>query len=180
MSNKKGSQFERDFAKELGQWTCADAYMFARRSGSGGAMRDKDGKSGHTGDIHTDKKWTKKIPNPLDHYSVELKFYKSMPNMLAHIFNNKSDAKLDSFMEQAISDAKICNKKPMLAVKRNLLGTIIFIPIETYISRAIINLLRTADITAGVYNWEDNVFIFVSWDSLKEIPYKEIVRLSTK
>lgn len=113
----KGSQFERDIAKRFSLWVSngKDPYIYARRQGSGGQVRDKTGGSLKGGDITCEKAVGEWLTN---HISFELKFYKDLTGDLWNHFAGKNN-KIDSFIDQAESDAKIYNKNWMLIMKCN-------------------------------------------------------------
>ena len=103
-SQDKGSSFERIIARRLSEWVSngIDSHIFARRSGSGGAPRDKRGFSGAAGDIFADKiigKWL------TDHTSFELKCY---GDLLGPFWNTLAGntSIFDSFVYQAKESAE--------------------------------------------------------------------------
>ena len=113
----KGSAFEREIAKSLSLWISngKDGYIFARRSGSGGAMRDKTGNSGSGGDIFAEKHEGEWFTN---HLSLELKFYKDLTKELWRYLANKP-SKIAQFIGQAKGDADVYGKHFLLVAKCN-------------------------------------------------------------
>ena len=121
--HNKGSAFERDVAKQLSLAVTngSDAFIFARRSGSGGAGRDKSGASGITGDIFADKP----EGNPLtDQVSIECKFYKDLTRGLWNYISGKP-SKVDEFIAQAKEDGDVGKKSWMLIMKCNNMSVIV-------------------------------------------------------
>lgn len=114
----KGGAWEREFAKRLSLWwTCdKDPHVFARRSGSGGAGRDKSGSSGHAGDIFADKPEGKLFT---DEFSVELKFYGDLTGALWALFVHDETKQLRDFWEQARNAAEAYGRGTMLILKTN-------------------------------------------------------------
>lgn len=114
----KGSAFEREVAKKLSLWVTngEDKYVFCRRSGSGGAQRDKQGFTNFTGDIFADKAIGKKLTDAI---SFELKFYKNLDGDVFNLLTGRISKQMQSFIEQAQTDSAIHNRKFFLIVKAN-------------------------------------------------------------
>ena len=117
-SHDKGSGFERQIAKELSLWHSKgkDAFIFSRRSGSGGASRDIKGATGSGGDIFADKpagKWL------MDHTMFELKFYKDLKSDLWNYLADGKGGKIEEFIKQVKSSAKPYKRTWTLIFKCN-------------------------------------------------------------
>ena len=114
--NTKGSAFERKIAKALSLWVDPnDAHIFARRSGSGGARRDKSGDSGHAGDIFADKAAGHEL---LDFLTFELKFYKDLSGDLWHWLAGEP-SKIWKFIHQAKESAEPYDRYWAVIIKSN-------------------------------------------------------------
>lgn len=122
-SKNKGSDFERQVSKALSLWVSenADPFVFARRSGSGGAGRDKAGGTNHGGDIFADK------PAGLfltDATCFELKFYADLTSELWRLLAcDKSQ--LREFIRQAKESADVYNRSWTLVFKCNRRETLV-------------------------------------------------------
>ena len=123
-SKNKGNSYERDVAKKLSLWVSKgkDPHIFARRSGSGGAFRDKSGSTGITGDIFADKPEGKFFT---DKFNIECKFYRDLTNDLWKMVLCKPN-KIYEFIEQAKEEAELHNRRYLLIVKSNRIGEVIF------------------------------------------------------
>lgn len=115
---KKGTSWEREFGKELSKWWSGgkDPNVFTNRSGSGGRKRDKQGDSGHSGDIYADK--IEGLPFT-ERYSMELKFYGDLSPCLWALFSRESTKQLDEFWEQAVTAAEPYNRFVLLVLRAN-------------------------------------------------------------
>ena len=116
--NAKGSGFEREVAKQLSLWSSnnKDAFIFSRRSGSGGAARDITGSTGSGGDIFADKQAGKWLTN---HTVFELKFYQDLKGDLWNYLADGKGGKLEEFIKQSKSSAKPYNRTWTLIFKCN-------------------------------------------------------------
>jgi hypothetical protein len=116
-SHNKGSAFERDVSKLLSNWISnnQDAHIFCRRSGSGGAARDKKGLSGTGGDIYADKGIGEWLTN---HTLFELKFYADLKGDLWNFMAGKN-SKIDEFMFQAEESSEPYGRTWTLILKSN-------------------------------------------------------------
>lgn len=118
-ASSKGSQFERELAKQLSIWWSygEDEYIFSRRGGSGGAFRDRSGNSDSSGDIQADK--GTKGEDFTRIYSVEAKFYADLARDFAGLFNGKPSTKIKEFWKQAKNSAAVYNRYGLLIMKQN-------------------------------------------------------------
>ncbi len=117
--SKKGSQWERDFAKQLSKWWSdgKDEYIFSRRSGSGGSKRDQNGWSEASGDIHLDKPEGMPL---ISTFSFECKFIQDFTANYWKAFTGQVDRELLAFWQQTVnSAAPYPLRKLMLVIKTN-------------------------------------------------------------
>ncbi len=113
---KKGGANEREFARTLSVWWSQnrDPSVFARRQGSGGQVRDKQGTSGHSGDIFADKPSGARFTNV---YSVELKVANELPPALWSFMTRDSTKQLTDFWLQATEAADVYGRLTWLVLK---------------------------------------------------------------
>jgi len=123
-SSAKGAGFERDVARRLSLWWTdgEDAFVFARRSGSGGAPRDKGGASSAAGDIFADKPEGKIL---MEHYAFELKFYQDLrTDLWRHLAGE--DSKFSRFEAQASEAAAPYDRRWVMVAKCNRMPELVF------------------------------------------------------
>ena len=131
-SSSKGSSFERSTAKQLSMWVSEDAdkWIFSRRSGSGGAARDRMGYTNSGGDIFADKTSGKDLT---DHITFELKFYRNLTPELWKFLSDKKSI-FDKFIKQAKESADVYNREWALIFKCNFR--------ETFLLTSMLNLSK--------------------------------------
>jgi len=114
----KGSKFERDLAKDLSLWWTRgeDQYVFTRRGGSGGALRDRQGKSSASGDLAADKEVGKHF---LNLYSIEAKFYADLSPQFWKLIHGEGAKTLTDFWLQARNAANPYKRHALLILKSN-------------------------------------------------------------
>lgn len=113
-AHKKGSNFERDVAKEFTKWS---GVKFNRTFASG-AQGDK---------FSSDVRVTGDLFAPVDYnfpFSVECKFHDDFN--LRNVFINGSVVQL--FLKQNVSDARRSSRAPMLVAKVSRQDTYVFLP----------------------------------------------------
>lgn len=116
-SSEKGATYERQLAQRISLWWSEgqDKYIFARRSGSGGALRDLSGNSGSGGDIFADKPDGERLMN---NFTFEAKFYRDLTPDLWNFMASDSK-KLSDFIDQAEEAAIPLNTAWGLIMKTN-------------------------------------------------------------
>ena len=175
----KGANFERYVAEKLSLWASKgqDKYVFHRRSGSGGAKRDKIGSTDFTGDIYADKELGRSLTNII---SFELKFYQELTGDVFYLATGKITNKIRSFILQAEDDAKIHNRKFFLILKANLRPSIVI----TNCGDSIIPFFAYYDICFGEMHTVDKnrqrfSYLAFNFDDLLETDYKRAVNFLT-
>ena len=114
----KGGNFERELGAKFSLWWTngEDKFVFSRRAGSGGAKRDKTGKSDSSGDLTADKPIGAALMN---RYSVEAKFYGDLTGQLWNLIAKKPAKQLEDFWKQATDSAKPYNRFSLLILRCN-------------------------------------------------------------
>lgn len=114
----KGSNFERELGTKLSLWWTngEDAFVFARRGGSGGSFRDKKGKSGSSGDLTADKPIGEQFTN---RYSIEAKFYNDLTPQVWNLITGEKATVLETFWKQTIESALPYNRYSLLIIRCN-------------------------------------------------------------
>jgi len=121
-SKNKGGNWERKIAKQLSLWISNgkdDSWVW-RTASSGGrsTQRSKNGltTAGGSGDLtFTDSR----AEHFFNIFSVELKCGYQETNPLMEIDSNSKTHPFRENLQQAINDAKLSNKEPMLIIKRD-------------------------------------------------------------
>lgn len=131
-SKVKGNSFEREVAKKISLWLSdgKDEYIFVRREGSGGNVRDKKGLSGKGGDIFAEKETGEWLGSRV---SFELKFYKDLSKDLWNFVAGKS-GKLDGFIVQAEESAELQGEGVYwcLVFKQNRMSTLVLTDCDVF------------------------------------------------
>ena len=115
---RKGSQWEREFAKQLSLWFTdgKDGFVFERRSGSGGSQRDKNLDSGEAGDIFAVKPEGKLLTDKL---VFELKFYRDLTPDLWAILSGERSKRISDWWEKLKKESDLNGKKACLVLRTN-------------------------------------------------------------
>lgn len=118
MGSRKGGEWERQFARQLSMWWTngTDDCAFYRLGGSGGAKRDKQGKTGSAGDIRYDKPEGKELT---DRYTFELKSYADVTQDLWSVLVGTPTARIEEWWEHVLSDAAIYGRRSLLILRTN-------------------------------------------------------------
>lgn len=118
MGSRKGGEWERQFARQLSMWWTgnADDCVFYRLGGSGGAKRDKQGKTGSAGDIRYDKPEGKMFT---DRYTFELKSYADITADMWSVLVGNPTARAVEWWEHLLSDAAIYGRRSLLILRTN-------------------------------------------------------------
>lgn len=173
-SREKGFAFERAIARVLSRWVSKDKddFIFARRSASGGAMRDLDGTSGQAGDISADKVegyWL------INNFCIECKFYKSLAILPWRLLTTKeieANNIFAKFASQVLKSAKPFGKDAILLIKTNNLPVLMATNSET--------LKFLIEFTGGTLPYQscychDERFLVIGLDIfLEEFSYEDV------
>lgn len=118
MGSRKGGDWERQFARELSKWWTngTDEDVFYRLGGSGGAKRDKSGRTGSAGDIRYEKPNGKMLT---DRYTFELKSYADVTQDLWSVLVGNPTARVAEWWEHVLSDAAIYGRRSLLILRTN-------------------------------------------------------------
>ncbi|MEE8114300.1 MAG: hypothetical protein V3T23_08085 [Nitrososphaerales archaeon] len=118
MGSRKGGEWERQFARQLSLWWTnqVDDCVFYRLGGSGGAKRDKQGKTGSAGDIRYEKPKGKFLT---DRYTFELKSYGDVTQDLWSVLVGNPTARVTEWWEHVLSDAAIYGRRSLLILRTN-------------------------------------------------------------
>ncbi len=118
MGSRKGGEWERQFARQLSMWWTdnTDDCAFYRLGGSGGAKRDKQGKTGSAGDIRYDKPNGKALT---DRYTFELKSYADVTQDLWSVLVGTPTARIEKWWEHVLHDAAIYGRRSLLILRTN-------------------------------------------------------------
>lgn len=164
-SKSKGNRFERKIGAWFTKWT---GYKFERnRAGSGAWHSNKDSTSDLT---CTDERHAHRCK-----ISVECKNYKDIK--FEHVLLGNKGCDITKFWHQAITDAKRANKVPILCMRYNSM------PKEEFFfvvgkNLSDIFLEATLEPRMEIHTREEDLYIFMASNVLKEVNYKKVHKLA--
>lgn len=165
-SKKKGNKFERIVAKFWSTWT---GYEFNRTPQSGG-LHWKNSENVVSDIVCTDPLHSRRFL-----FSIEAKCHKDI-NFEHLLLNVKS--KIREFWKQASEDSKRVNKIPILMMRYNgMPKDESFFVVNENLGNLLLKFELKSDYIFVNSIQNDNLFIFLSSDILKNVDYKRLYKI---